>query len=69
MPSENNVPADLTETQRALLQSAVQKGYFKVPREVSTVELAEKHDLSSRRVSEEICRGLDVVLNETGFDG
>lgn len=64
MPSANSPPGVLTETQRALLQSAVRKGYFKVPREVSTIELAEKHNLSSRETTEEIFRGLDVVLRD-----
>ncbi|AKH97626.1 helix-turn-helix domain-containing protein [Halanaeroarchaeum sulfurireducens] len=64
MRSNQEGPSELSDTQRDLLQSAVRNGYFKVPREVSTIELAKKNEMSSREASEEIHRALDVVLRE-----
>lgn len=46
------------------LQSAVRKGYFKIPREVPTVKLAEKNDMSSREAFTEMNRGLDIILGD-----
>ena len=54
--------SSLTETQRALLRRAVRAGYFKVPRESSLVDLAVKQGMSDREASEELRRGLDVVV-------
>ena len=57
--------SSLTETQRALLQSAVRAGYFKMPREISLVDLAAKQGMSDREASEELRLGLDVVVRES----
>jgi hypothetical protein len=51
----------LTDPQRDLLRSAVCEGYFEIPREITLVDLAERHGLSDREASEEIRRGLDVL--------
>lgn len=64
MPSNHGTSSDLSDAQRALLQSAVQDGYFKIPRKISTVELAEKHNMSSQEASEELRRSLDVVVRD-----
>ena len=68
MASNPQQGSTLTETQRELLQSAVREGYFKVPREVSLVDLAEIHGLSDREVSERLRRGLNVVVRDATFD-
>lgn len=62
MPQNHGSTSDLTDTQRELLQTAVREGYFEVPREIALVELAEKHGISDREASEEMLRGLSVVL-------
>lgn len=69
MPSNHEAPSDLSDRQRTLLRSAVRNGYFKVPREVSTVELAEENGISGREAFEEISRGLDIVLGEADLSG
>lgn len=60
--------SSLTETQRTLLRSAVQEGYFKIPRETTLLSLADSHDMSDREVSEEIRAGLDTLLRTHTFD-
>lgn len=64
MPSNTGTPSDLSDSQRALIQSAVREGYFKIPRGISTVELAERNDMSSHEALEEINRGLEVVIRD-----
>lgn len=54
---------DLADSQGDLLRSAVQEGYFEVPRRVSLVELAEKHGISDREASERMRRGLAVAVH------
>lgn len=68
MSSNQGQTPDLTDRQRSLLQSAVQEGYFKVPRTISTVELAERHGMSDRETSETIRRGIDIVLRSALCD-
>lgn len=62
MPSNHRTPSELTETQRSLLKSAVQEGYFKMPRHISTIQLAEKHELSDREALGMINRALETVV-------
>jgi predicted DNA binding protein len=62
MTADHDLSSELSDTHRALVQSAVEEGYFKIPREISTVELADKHGMSSREASEELNRALDVIL-------
>lgn len=68
MGSDHNPESELSDTQQALLRSAVQSRYFKIPRGVSTTELAEANGLSSREANEEMTRALDIVLRDVGFD-
>ncbi|MFB6188310.1 MAG: helix-turn-helix domain-containing protein [Halapricum sp.] len=64
MTSNTRQGSALTEAQRDLLRSAVREGYFKVPREISLVELADIHDVSDREASQQLRRGLDAVLQD-----
>jgi len=68
MGSNHSPKSELSDTQQALLQSAVQNGYFKVPRGVSTTELAEANGMPSQEANEEITRAVDIVLRNTGFN-
>ncbi|WP_149799125.1 helix-turn-helix domain-containing protein [Halorubrum xinjiangense] len=69
MGSNRSSESELSDTQQALLQSAVQNCYFEIPRGISTTELAEANGLSSREASEEMTRALGIVLRDAGFDG
>jgi len=60
----------LTEKQREALEVAWERGYFKVPREVDLVGIADELGLSDTGVSQRIRRGLDTVLTyQFGLDG
>jgi predicted DNA binding protein len=68
MASNSRQGDALTDPQRDLLRSAAREGYFRVPREVTLVDLAERHGLSDREASRQIRRGLDVLLSDTTLD-
>ncbi len=52
----------LTEAQYEALSLAVERGYFKVPREVAYEELADELGVSVQAFSERVRRGADRVL-------
>ncbi|MFC6939106.1 helix-turn-helix domain-containing protein [Salinirubellus sp. GCM10025818] len=68
---------DLTEEQRETLTSAVQRGYFEVPRGVTLTDLADELGISRQAASERLRRGANTVLRnvlpeshgETGPEG
>jgi len=54
----------LTEPQYEALALAVERGYFKIPREIEYDELAAELDVSVQALSERIRRGADKVLQQ-----
>ena len=58
----------LSVSQREILASAIESGYFGVPRGISMVELAAKHDISDQAASERLRRGLSNLLGDGTFD-
>ncbi|WP_254761793.1 helix-turn-helix domain-containing protein [Natrinema marinum] len=52
----------LTPRQRDVLRRALEAGYFEVPREISTEELAEEFDISSQALSALLRRGHRAIL-------
>ncbi|WP_440765404.1 helix-turn-helix domain-containing protein [Natronorubrum sp. DTA7] len=54
----------LTDAQYEALSLAVERGYFKVPRDVEYDELAAELDVSVQALSERIRRGADKVLHD-----
>ena len=52
---------------RELVWSAVERGYFKVPRQTTLQTLADEHGISDVEASERLRNGLDAVLRES-FD-
>lgn len=54
---------DLTDQQREALLTALEKGYFEVPREITLVEIAEELGISDSAVSQRLRRGLTNVLS------
>ncbi|MFC5972046.1 helix-turn-helix domain-containing protein [Halomarina salina] len=48
---------ELTEEERTALRTALEAGYFAVPRRISTVELAECLETSSSTLVERLRRG------------
>ena len=53
---------ELTRAQHEALQLALERGYFRVPREADYAELAEELDVSVQALSERIRRGVHAVL-------
>lgn len=58
----------LTDEQRDTLLTALEEGYFEVPRETTLVELGEVMDISDSAVSQRLRRGLSKLLAETLLD-
>ncbi|MFD1512508.1 helix-turn-helix domain-containing protein [Halomarina rubra] len=57
----NGVP--LTPHEREVLLTALDRGYFEVPRRISIVALAEEVGVSDREVTEHLRRAMAKVLN------
>ena len=55
----------LTDVQRETLLAAVEAGYFAIPRETSTEELADRLGISSQAVSERLRRGTETLIRAT----
>lgn len=56
---------DITPAQRDALVTAAEHGYFRIPREVTTPELAEELDMSHQAVSELLRRGTENLVFST----
>ena len=60
----------LTPPQRETLATAVEAGYYSLPRQTSTQELADMFDISDQAVTERLRRGIVAfVTNALLFDG
>ncbi|WP_293027082.1 helix-turn-helix domain-containing protein [Natronococcus sp.] len=59
---------DLTPRQTAVLRRALERGYFDVPRKVSTEELAEEFEISSQALSALLRRGQRTILRDAFGD-
>jgi len=53
-----------SEIDTTLLTTAVERGYFKVPRQTSLVDIADTHGISDREASERLRTEIDTVLRE-----
>lgn len=54
----------LTEVQRETLVTALEAGYFAVPRETTLIELAERLEVSDTAISQRLRRALTSLLND-----
>lgn len=65
-PNEAFEPVvDLTPAQQEALTAAKERGYFEVPREVSTRELAAELDMSHQNLSNLLRRGTEKLIEKT----
>jgi len=55
----------LTATQRETLMRAVEAGYYSLPRQLSTQELADTFDVSDQAVTERLRRGIATLVMNT----
>ncbi|MFC7071923.1 helix-turn-helix domain-containing protein [Halovenus rubra] len=62
MPKLGGFSPSLSPRQRAVLVTAWQEGYYEIPREVTTTELAEMFDLSRRTVEDHLRRAEQKIV-------
>lgn len=55
----------LTPPQRETLSDAVEGGYYSLPRQISTQELADSFDISDQAVTERLRRGISTLVSNT----
>lgn len=55
----------LTPPQRETLSYAVESGYYSLPRQISTQELADIFDVSDQAVTERLRRGIATLVNHS----
>ncbi|MDV7349069.1 helix-turn-helix domain-containing protein [Halorubrum distributum] len=55
----------LTPPQRETLGAAVSAGYYSLPRQISTQELADSFDISDQAVTERLRRGISTLVRNT----
>lgn len=55
----------LTVSQREVLTRAVQAGYYSIPRQASTLDLAEEFEISDQAVTERLRRGIHTLVTNT----
>jgi hypothetical protein len=55
----------LTETQRETLITAVESGYYSIPRTMSTKELAAMYDISDQAATERLRRAIKALVENT----
>lgn len=63
--SFDDTELSLTDPQREALLTALSEGYYRVPREITLRELAEKLDISDTALSQRLRRGLAVLIAST----
>lgn len=62
-PRQGN--SSLTSTQRDILVTAAESGYFRVPREITMEDLAAEYDVSHQAISELLRRGIENLVLST----
>lgn len=55
----------LTAPQRETLMYAVEMGYYSLPRQISTKEIADEFDISDQAASERLRRAIDTLVSNT----
>ena len=55
----------LTPPQRETLTYAVEMGYYSLPRQISTQEIADEFDISDQAVSERLRRAIETLVTNT----
>lgn len=55
----------LTSAQRTALSLAVKEGYYSIPRDISTEDLANRLEISDQAVTERLRRGIETLVTNT----
>lgn len=64
-PEARDATGELSESERETLCAALEKGYFEVPRETTLNEVANELGRSDVEVSQQLRRGMGIVLRTT----
>lgn len=62
-PEANSKRHGLTSEQYETIVTAIERGYFEIPRQVSTQELADEFGISNQSVSERLRRASGTILS------
>ena len=65
LPRDLGIGIDMTDTQYETLQTALERGYFDVPRRINLTDLAAELGVSDTAVSQRIRRGISALLATT----
>ncbi|WP_254546560.1 helix-turn-helix domain-containing protein [Halomarina pelagica] len=68
LDAESASPGELTEEQYVTLMTAVEKGYFEIPRRTTMEELADELGITHQALSERFRRGHQTLI-ETALEG
>lgn len=63
-PTRSGVADGLTATQREIVRAALDRGYYRIPREVTQAELAADFDSSAPTIGEHLRKAEAIVLSE-----
>jgi hypothetical protein len=69
LPEAPGAEHGLTPSQEAVLLTALERGYFEVPRKVTLSAVADELDISTQAASERLRRGLTTLLRRTLSEG
>ncbi|QIO25044.1 helix-turn-helix domain-containing protein [Haloarcula sp. JP-L23] len=64
-PPDADSEFGLSAPQREALSRAVETGYYAIPRQISTKELADEFDISDQALTERLRRGIDTLVTNT----
>lgn len=64
-PMSDVIPYNLTPLQHETLVTAVERGYFEIPREITLAELSTEFDVSAQALSDRIRRAVHEILTSS----
>lgn len=65
MDTDSDLESMLPSEEREILQTALQQGYFEIPRRVTLVDLADELDISDHEAKRRLASGMATVLSES----
>lgn len=63
-PNQERIQSQLTQKQQAILQVAIERGYYDIPRGVSCAELGEEFGLTGATVGEHLRKAEQSIMQE-----
>lgn len=63
-PNREGLESQLTQQQQAILQSAIERGYYEIPRDVSCEEIGEEFGLAGATVGEHLRKAERAIMQD-----